>query len=261
MAGEFYGKIILAGTMKVLTGMHIGANSEGMDIGGIDSPVVRDPITRYPYIPGSSLKGKLRSLFERSQLAQNKLQQGFNRNGGRGIKRHECSDSNCEVCRLFGATGLKQEDANQPARLTVRDCKLTDDSADRLKQVETGLYMTEWKFENGLDRITAAANPRQLERIPAGAEFGFEFAYTVSDKKQIREDIKNLFMFVRILEDDYLGGHGSRGYGQINFKLSDISIKTRAVYAGEEDVVKISRLFEEFIINDSQLKQITESFA
>jgi CRISPR-associated protein Csm3 len=259
MAGEFFGKVILTGTIELLTGMHIGANTEGLDIGGIDAPVVRDPITRYPYIPGSSLKGKLRTLFERSMKAQEK--KDFNRNGGRGIKRHECSDPTCEICRLFGATGQRREDPNQPARLVVRDCRLTEESAERLRQIETGLYMTEWKFENGLDRITAAANPRQLERVPAGAKFHFEFSYTVVNRDDIVEDLRNLVMFVRVLEDDYLGGHGSRGYGQVRFKLDRVQVKNRDVYLGETPVIELPRDTSEFKLSRDELETIAKHFA
>jgi CRISPR-associated protein Csm3 len=102
--------------------------------------------------------------------------------------------------------------------LLVRDCHLKEDSAEQLREIDTGLYMTEWKFENGIDRVTAAANPRQFERVPAGAEFKFEMVYTVEDESQVEEDVQNLAIALKILEDDALGGHGSRGYGKIRFK-------------------------------------------
>lgn len=107
---------------------------------------------------------------------------------------------------------------NHPARLIVRDCHLTEDSIKRLESIDTGLYMTEWKFENGLDRITAAANPRQLERVPAGTKFKFEMVYTVEDENDAIDDLKNLVIALSILQDDALGGHGSRGYGKIRFE-------------------------------------------
>jgi CRISPR-associated protein Csm3 len=107
---------------------------------------------------------------------------------------------------------------NAPARLIVRDCHLETASAEKLAQIDTGLYMTEWKFENGIDRVTAAANPRQLERVPAGAQFKFEMVYTVEDETQAVEDLKNLAIALAILEDDALGGHGSRGYGKVRFE-------------------------------------------
>ncbi|RMF63753.1 MAG: type III-A CRISPR-associated RAMP protein Csm3, partial [Cyanobacteria bacterium J069] len=113
---------------------------------------------------------------------------------------------------------IKTKGRNAPARLMVRDAHLLPESAKQLEKIDTGLYMTEWKFENGLDRITAAANPRQLERVPAGAKFHFEMVYTVENGDQAVEDLKNLAIALAILEDDALGGHGSRGYGKVRFE-------------------------------------------
>lgn len=263
------GKIRITSNINVETGLHIGGGGETLDIGGIDKPVIRDPITKYPYLPGSSIKGKLRSTLERL------LNKPLNRTGGSGTYRYESDDledgytsidgllipyegaRTCQVSRLFGSTGgskfwmktdvaiaqgLISKDSNKnskiprktienqeyilidrgrnaTARLMVRDCHLVEESAEKLKQVDTGLYMTEWKFENGIDRVTAAANPRQLERVPAGSVFNFELVYTVEDTNQaVVEDLKNIAIALAILEDDALGGHGSRGYGKIRFQ-------------------------------------------
>jgi CRISPR-associated protein Csm3 len=254
------GKIVITSILKVETGLHIGGGGENLDIGGLDKPVIRDPLTKQPYLPGSSLKGKLRSILERL------LNCPLNRDGGK-VWRYESDDladgytkigdkfikytgaRTCQVSRVFGSTGgnkcwvpealknsedldivddtLKQIDniphiwikgRNSPARLIVRDCHLEEKSANKLKRVDTGLYMTEWKFENSIDRVTAAANPRQFERVPAGSEFTFEMVYTVEDVEQAVEDIKNLAIALAVLEDDALGGHGSRGYGKIRFE-------------------------------------------
>ncbi|MEH2317186.1 MAG: type III-A CRISPR-associated RAMP protein Csm3 [Nostoc sp.] len=211
------GKLSLTSHLSVETGLHIGGGGENLDIGGLDKPVIRDPLTKYPYLPGSSIKGKLRSTLERL------LNKPLNRTGGSGTWRYESDDlvngfteveegrfiayegaSTCQISRLFGSTGgskfwmpidvAKDEGfketiptqtiqgqncvrinrgRNAPARLIIRDSHLLADSAAKLKQVDTGLYMTEWKFENGIDRVTAAANPRQLERVPAGSKFQF----------------------------------------------------------------------------------------
>ncbi|NJL92126.1 MAG: type III-A CRISPR-associated RAMP protein Csm3 [Coleofasciculaceae cyanobacterium SM2_1_6] len=257
------GKLILSSKLRVVTGLHIGSGGENLDIGGLDKAVMRNPLDKHPYLPGSSIKGKMRSILERF------LNKPANRPGGSGTFRYESDDlvtgyslneiefigaNTCEVSRVFGSTGtncwlpeaivqqpdqglerlgndekifkgvkhLKVKGRNSPARLIVRDCHLAQESAERLKSIDTGLYMTEWKFENGIDRITAAANPRQLERVPAGAEFEFELVYTVENPDQVVEDLKNIAIALAILEDDALGGHGSRGYGKIafeNFKL------------------------------------------
>ena len=213
------GKILFTGTIECKTGLHIGASRDSLAIGSIDASVVRDPITRQPYIPGSSTKGKLRSLLERANSLPS------NRDGGRGIKRHECSKPGCQVCRLYGSTALGKNARNMPARLSVRDSFLTESSVKELEEIDTGLQYTEWKFENGLDRITAAANPRQLERVPARARFCFEIVYNVETKKknEVEEDVNNLLISLRLLEDDALGGHGSRGYGKICFRFDKIT--------------------------------------
>ncbi|MEA5593484.1 type III-A CRISPR-associated RAMP protein Csm3 [Rivularia sp. UHCC 0363] len=256
------GKIRLTSHINVETGLHIGGGGETLDIGGIDKPVIRDPLTKYPYLPGSSIKGKLRSILERLHSKP------LNRTGGSGTYRYESDDlengyteidglfipyegaRTCQISRLFGSTGgskfwmpvdvatkegLLENDSptrtiqnqnctkinrgrNAPARLMVRDSHLVDESATKLREIDTGLYMTEWKFENGIDRVTAAANPRQLERVPAGSQFNFELVYTVEDAEQAIEDLQNIAIALAILEDDALGGHGSRGYGKVRFK-------------------------------------------
>lgn len=224
------GKVIIKGKLTCVTGLHIGAARESLEIGGIDAPVLRDPITRTPYIPGSSLKGKLRCLFERKEDKQ------FNRSGGGGVWRHECTDQSCKVCRVFGATGGR-EGENIPSRLVVRDCLLTEESLDKLRKIETGLQYTELKFENSLDRVTAASNPRQLERVPAGTEFEFEIIYDVetANNGEVKEDINNILDALNLLEDDYLGGHGSRGYGKVKFKVDTFQSRKIAYYTATTD--------------------------
>ncbi|MBW4652559.1 MAG: type III-A CRISPR-associated RAMP protein Csm3 [Kaiparowitsia implicata GSE-PSE-MK54-09C] len=254
------GKLRLTSTLIVDTGLHIGGGGETLDIGGLDKSVIRDPITQQPYLPGSSIKGKLRSILERL------LNKPLNRPGGSGTYRYESDDledgyteiangqyvafqgaATCPLSRVFGSTGgskcylkpdvvagedldnrgsatidnqeyIKTKGRNAPARLMVRDAHLLPESVKQLEKIDTGLYMTEWKFENGLDRVTAAANPRQLERVPAGAKFHFEMVYTLENEAQAVEDLKNLAIALAILEDDALGGHGSRGYGKVRFE-------------------------------------------
>lgn len=250
------GKLILTSHLIVKTGLHIGGGSGSIDIGGLDKAVVRNPLDKHPYLPGSSIKGKMRAILERV------FNKPLNRHGGSDTYRYESDDlesgfseidrqfipfegaNTCPVSRIFGSTGndfwlpkskckdtdkvnsieiqgiphVKVKGSNSPARLIVRDCHLEENSAKRLQSIDTGLYMTEWKFENGIDRITAAANPRQLERVPAGAKFNFELIYTVENLDQVIEDLKNIAISLVILEDDALGGHGSRGYGKVCFE-------------------------------------------
>jgi CRISPR-associated protein Csm3 len=269
------GKISIKSTLLVETGLHIGGGGETLDIGGVDKPVIRDPLSNQPYLPGSSLKGKLRSILERL------YNKPLNRSGA-GVSRYESDDlldgytevstdqfiayegaKTCQISRVFGSTGgshcwvakqsavdeelpfntdskktkliNKQEHVqikgrNCPARLIVRDCHLEPTSAAQLKKIDTGLYMTEWKFENSIDRITAAANPRQFERVPMGARFGFELVYTIEDPSQASVDLQNLAIALAILEDDALGGHGSRGYGKISFTNFRINYRNLNYY-------------------------------
>jgi len=223
MNRNLIGKITITGTIKCLTGMHIGASKENMEIGAIDAPVVRDPVTRQPYIPGSSLKGKLRSLLEKA------LFKTPNRDIGSDVKIHVCPNKEeaikCNVCRIFGSTGKKEdniEGSNFPARLIVRDSYLDSDSLKQLSEIDTGLQYTEWKFENAIDRVTSAANPRQIERVPKGAKFNFELIYNVEDLSHVREDLQNVKLAIDLLKLDSLGGHGSRGYGKVEFDYESI---------------------------------------
>lgn len=226
-------KLVLEGELEVLTGLHVGSAAAGMQIGSVDSPVVRDPITNRPYIPGSSLKGKLRSLLEAAEGKEG------NRSGGSRTFRHECDDRKealkCPVCRLFGSVG-RSGWTNHPARLSVSDLLLTEESFGELALIDTGLMYTEWKFENTLDRITSDAMPRQIERVPAGARFSFRLVYDDrEDVEMLGEDIRNLACAMRLLEDDALGGHGSRGYGRVAFTRLRRSHRPVEMYGtGEE---------------------------
>jgi CRISPR-associated protein Csm3 len=115
----------------------------------------------------------------------------------------------------------------------VRDLALTAESKDKLRDIDTGLLYTEWKFENGIDRVTSAANPRNLERVPKGAEFSFAIVYDVEDRNSLSEDLKNLQLAIQLLHDDSLGGHGSRGYGQVRLKFSHIEARKLDFYVGD----------------------------
>lgn len=189
------GNIVIRGTIEAKTGLHIGASADTVEIGGIDSPVIKHPKSGEPYIPGSSLKGKMRSFIEKTSFASNK-QFRFNRDKGpRGMKlmQHECVDidysyqpgdnmgaQNCPVCRVYGSTGERVGDKtgrNHPSRIVVRDCILDEEEKKQIMQ--DNLYVFEAKMENAIDRMTAAAHPRTFERVPRGAKFTFEIVYKV----------------------------------------------------------------------------------
>lgn len=198
------------------TGLHIGAGDSEMHIGGIDNTVIKNPITQSPYIPGSSLKGKIRSLLEwrsgdvkESPLSLKDLPNATNPNN---VK---------DILRLFGVTGdSKNDDALLRelgvSRLAFWDCHLNADWEEKIKG--DNLSLTEAKSENTINRITATAdNPRQTERVPAGAEFDFKLTM-----RQFEGDSDALVALVlkglRLLELDSLGGSGSRGYGKVEFQ-------------------------------------------
>lgn len=196
-----YTKIKITGTIEIKTGMHIGGDDSFSAIGAIDSPVVRDPLTRLPIIPGSTLKGKMRSLLARDKGAKPVA-------GTRGF------EGDCfELLRLFGSSS-KESDATgtgmQMSRLQFSDCFLKN--KEELPQI------FENKFENTIDRLTSIANPRQIERVVRGAQFGMEIIYNVEDAEQIEEDFANIRAGLSLIENDYLGGGGSRGNGRVTFR-------------------------------------------
>lgn len=233
-----HGSVIISGIISCKTGIFIGGADEALQIGGIDKNVVRNPLTGEPYIPGSSLKGKLRSITEKivKDAQGNPLIAG--RTGGdkgRKVWRHECDDyksaKDCKLCRIFGSTGSRSGNDNFPGALLVRDGILSN--SDELMQ--DGLHVTEIKMENAIDRLTSAAHPRTFERVPAGAEFKFELVYRVEtlepdtdnmngnvrvDSERVKSDLTNLLNAMEILEKDGLGGNISRGYGSVEFKVN-----------------------------------------
>ncbi|MDP3029805.1 MAG: type III-A CRISPR-associated RAMP protein Csm3 [Deltaproteobacteria bacterium] len=272
------GKIIIKGKIKAETALHIGGSKTGIDIGGVDNTVIKDHEGK-PYIPGSSLKGKMRSLLEKAEgLASDdkrvwqKKPQKADKSDGIGL--HICNEPECAICNIFGRNNGPYEvvkDGSQlninqttPSRLIFRDGELIDSSIPEDVKENLEFEWTEVKWENSIDRITSAANPRQQERVPRGAEFELELVYNIyteEDKTRFRKVLKAM----QLLEDDYLGGSGSRGYGKISFNNikifwnansdyetgnTDISVKTpkkegvlRAVAKEIEDNAKLNALF------------------
>ncbi len=239
------GKVIISGAIEAITGLHIGGAAAGLDIGGIDNPVIRHPVTREPYIPGSSLRGKMRSLLDKHLgLEANK----FIQKREPVVRVHECEREDdylkCPACQIFGVTpGDERREWTRlkPSRLIVRDVLLsqTHEATRRLREAKTDLPFTEVKWEAAIDRITAAAVPRQNERMPAGAVFSpFEMVYNLFDLNGsgVEKDIEwltHLFKAMELLEDDYLGGYGSRGAGKIAFREIRVIFKSRAYYEGK----------------------------
>ena len=205
-------KIIYTGTITLKTGLHIGGTNAALNIGGPDKFVVRNPINNVPYIPGSSLKGKMRALIEILHGCITVTNKGE-------VKPSE--DPNSISGSLFGvATGNQN---NKPSRLIVRDAELDINACDFSN---TDLPYTESKTEVAIDRVTAKANPRTFERVPPGAKFNLNMVLNVfegEDEQALRATAKQA---IKLLEDDYLGGHGSRGYGQVEIKIESEEEKT-----------------------------------
>lgn len=195
-----FAKIEISGIIEIVTGLHIGGSSAFSAIGAVDSPVVMDTRTNQPMIPGSSIKGKMRALLAKQYNADI-------------AKLANTADDDAEcLTDLFGSAKAKKE-----SRILFTDMFLGN--LDELKRAGlTGA--TEVKFENSISRMTAVANPRQIERVVRGAKFPMQLIYEYSDKideETLLQDFRILKEGFMLLEYDYLGGSGSRGYGRIKF--------------------------------------------
>lgn len=224
-------KIFVEGNITLKTGLHIGGNSIGMAIGGADSVVVRNPLDNAPYIPGSSLRGKMRSLLERvrGDEKSNTEQGGFDWDGEKALA------GKLPTSLLGKFFGTSAEAGGSPTRLIVRDCALTQESVDMLNNApNTDMPMTEVKTEVVIDRITSAAMPRQIERVPAGANFQFCFVIDVLDGDDVQAWLNLLAEGMRLVEADALGGSGSRGYGQVSFQVNTVLKRSADWYRGDK---------------------------
>ena len=235
----FLGKLVLEGEIQCQTGLHIGAGKGSLEIGGADNPVVKDAFG-IPYIPGSSLRGRLRSLLEQTLgLAVPSELVYLSKRKGQEVRIHHSDRPDDEVCILFGrnpgrmekATGETIETATAtPARLTVYDAPLVVDSITPQMRENLDDELTEVKSENAVDRITSQANPRTLERVPSGARFRIRMVLDVlcnEDKPLLGSVVEGL----RLLEDDALGGGGSRGNGRIAFSNLSLTWRSKDYYA------------------------------
>ena len=226
-----FAKIQITGRIVVKTGMHIGGASAFAAIGAVDSPVMRDVWTNQPMIPGSSLKGKLRTLLARDFAASE----------GKVVGE---PNSDCVyLLRLFGSS---EKNNIRTSRILVSDMFLLNYRDLRQHGLSSA---TEVKFENTINRLTSVANPRQIERAVRGSEFGLDMIYELSKEEEVKEDFENLARGLNLLTYDYIGGHGSRGYGKIAFR--DLSCR---LVAGEADPGLIEDL-------NSILNQVTANAA
>jgi CRISPR-associated protein Csm3 len=212
----------LTGTIELVTGLHIGSGNAEMHIGGTDNPVIKNPVNQQPYIPGSSLKGKMRSLMEWSAGVV-----GLTEGKPLAFKDVASLDATGQrargeiILRLFGGApeGDMSDAARQvveqigPTRLAFWDCNLSEDWVASMR--DQNLLFTETKMENSIDRIRGVAeHPRNTERVPAGARFEFNLTIRVHDDEDLLDEI---LRGMKLVELTGLGGSGSRGYGKLRF--------------------------------------------
>jgi len=196
----------LTGKIKTLTGLHIGASQDTIEIGGADNPVIKHPITQEPYIPGSSLKGKMRSQMEKID--------GINSRD----KEEPCGCGRCMVCRIFGPHKNARPPLG-PSRIIVRDASLSEQSREAIGD---GEWPYEVKTENLVKRKSGVAqHPRPYERVPSGVSFDLEIVVQFLSVNNKNDDEKAIVEYIlralKAVEDSYLGGGGSRGSGKVKF--------------------------------------------
>src|SRR5437764_479820 len=236
---QLVGKLILSGDLHCETGLHIGAGKGSLEIGGADNPVVKDAFG-LPYIPGSSLRGKIRSLLEHALGLTSPAELVYlSKRRGQEVRIHQSDRPDDEICLLFGRNPGRIERvegeaietrAATPARLTIYDAPLDTESITAQMRENLDDEITEVKSENAIDRITSQANPRTLERVPAGARFRVRMVLDILCEED-KALAARLFEGLRLLEDDALGGGGSRGSGRIRFANLKLTWRNRDFYA------------------------------
>ncbi len=200
------------GILHCVTGLRIGGTKEATGIGETDNPIIRHPVTRLPYVPGSSLKGKFRSLLEQKYSGQSQ-ETGKPCTCGKG--------DNCFICRLFGSGDVRT--TRETTRLVFRDCPLTPESEKQLSDALPGIF-AETKTEIAMDRKaghTRSGSLRQNERVPEGTEFQFSLTMRIFDVDNAAQHWSRVAEAIEMLEADYLGGSGTRGYGRVKFLTPD----------------------------------------
>jgi len=220
---------VIKGKIILKSGLHIGAGDTEMHIGGTDNPVIKHPHTQEPYIPGSSLKGKVRSLLEMESGLMTKTKgeplQARYLKGLDGGQKQKCE----KILKIFGSSGADSDAITAhglgPTRVSFADCPLNGNWRDTARENRWDFF--EVKSENSINRIEGVArNPRFTERVVEGAEFDFSVSL-----KLLGKDEEDLFDYLldglRLLEMDAIGGSGSRGYGRIAFEFDDAGVSER----------------------------------
>lgn len=247
---QLKGKVILTGKIKIITGLAIGGSKASLDIGGVDNPVIKDS-KGIPYIPGSTLKGKLRSLLEQSYYPL----RTEDKNDGNGLFHpkliiHQFEDGTIDdIIKIFGLP-----EVSEPGRGIFRDSFMDVEHFEINKDIifkNLELDYTEDKIENTVDRISAKANPRHLERVPTETQFDIEIILDLFSEND-KELIEVLFQGLKLLEDDYLGGSGSRGSGKIRFENMNVTLRDSSYYTHEKAEISLA---EDFNLKDVENKE------
>jgi len=222
----------LEGTIVLKSGLHIGSGNMEMHIGGTDMPVIKHPHTLEPYIPGSSLKGKVRSLLEMESglmiYTNGDVVSGKTLKQEKVANNSELKSKGEAILKIFGSSGADKEDETGfgPTRVSFADCYLADDWREKAK--ENRWLLTEEKSENIINRIKGVAeHPRFIERVPEGAKFSFLITFKVLEDSDNELFDSVLLKGLKLLEMDTLGGNGSRGYGRIKFEFKDQEVEKK----------------------------------
>ncbi|MFH1140678.1 MAG: type III-A CRISPR-associated RAMP protein Csm3 [Chloroflexota bacterium] len=203
----------LTGTIEVASGLLIGGPEAGLEAGGIDKTFIRNPADGMPYVPGSSLKGKVRSLLERRS---NKVPPTG--------RPHSCTEVTCEICLLFGAGDVHDRPPGRgPSRLLFRDAPFAEESRKALSDaIERGDRYFEVKTETAMNRnsgTVADGTLHTFERVPQGAKFDLLITLRALAGDNVAALKAEVERGLKALENDYLGGSGSRGYGKVKIHI------------------------------------------
>jgi len=247
---DFQKNIIIEGEIKLKTGLHIGGLKETVKIGGTDNPVILGYIYRnnnleeVPIIPGSSLKGKIRSLLELKYAKdikdKDEKREGYIQVGSNWIKYRDDELAKL-IPKVFGTGASESSNEFNKTRIIFRDSFPTDDTLEWWNKKEEILHGTEIKGENTINRITSAATPRFFERVPAGSKFKFEIILSIYKDDPEDKILQLLKEGFKLLQDSYLGGSGSRGYGKVETIVNKIIERRKNYYLGNEEEKELNK--------------------
>ena len=194
----------ISGIIRCISGIRIGGSDDLLQIGGTDLTCIKHPVTLKPYLPGSSLKGKMRSELEAA------LEQFGGREGN-----EPCGCGECIICAVFGSHKNTRHQLG-PSRIIVRDAQFRDGGE------------TELKSENVIDRKTGTAlHPRKVERVVAGSSFSLRIGIQEWDidkdaeyggKKGGEALVAFVLEGLKLVQQTGLGSGVSKGSGEIQFE-------------------------------------------